>query len=262
MLFAHPDVFSCPETFFFIRAINGTGRRHRLGLASAAVQPAFATLVELGLSDRRPPVRRLPRRESTCARWFTAAMDSSAAATGARLWVEKTPGHLTRIDTIQRHVPRARFIHMIREGEPTVASLYDVTQRYPDWDGPRSLEACARRWSRDIAISADCAQHPGHAFVSYERLVAEPERVLRALCGFLALELDPDGATLAVMIQRRARATAGVSRSDERWKTEVGGDMRNRNAERIERLFDDRRRALVRELVSGAEAQRERLPFL
>jgi hypothetical protein len=262
MLFAHPQVFSCPETFFFVRGVNGTGLRHRIGLASGGVERAFDTLVGLGVTDRRRRGCRLLRREASCARWFTRVMDDAAVAAGARMWVEKTPGHLARIETIRRYVPGARFIHMIREGAPTVASLYDVTQRYPDWDGPRSLEDCARRWSLDISTSAAYAGNPAHAFIAYERLIADPERVLVALCGFLRLELDEDHSVLAAMIEHRAASTAGVRLTAERWKQDVGLGMQNRNTEKLEQLFAAEERTRLRELLAGAEGQRELLPFL
>jgi hypothetical protein len=260
MLAVHPAVFSCPETFFFVKAANSGGARHRLGLAAPGAETALDTLVALGLADRVPTAGLFGRSEAACARWFVDALDRAAARAHAPVWLEKTPSHLDRIDTIARLVPRARFVHMIRAGAPTVGSLYDVTHRFPEaWGGGRTLEECAERWSHDVSISAARAQCPEHAFVSYERLVAEPVEVMAALCRWLGVSDDPEA--LVRMRDDRDRGAAAVNH-DEPWKEGIAREMVDRNAARLSELFSAEQRARLEQLVAVGERAREGLPFL
>jgi hypothetical protein len=260
MLSGHPDVFSCPETFFFVKAVHSEGTRHRLGLARAGAQDAFATLVELGLAEHIPASRRLPLSEAACARWFVDALDRAAAGSGKPMWLEKTPSHLTRIGAIEQLVSGARFIHMIRAGAPTVASLYDVTHRYPEaWGGGRTLEQCAERWNHDVRSSAASAHRSGHVFVGYERLVAAPDEVMAALCRGLGLRDDAD----AVERMRDGRDTSAAQvNHDEPWKEGIADEMVDRNDARLDELFSAEQQAHLRRLVEPGENDRARLPFL
>jgi len=260
MLFAHPDVFSCPETFFFVRALNLEGRRHRLGFAAEGAPEACRAVVALGLADRVPREGPLPRTEAAYARWFTRALDTATRNAGKRLWVEKTPTHLPRIAEIARLIPRARFIHMVRAGAPTVASLYQVTREYPEqWHGARDLETCAARWSRDVAYSAGYAGQPGHVFVSYERLVSNPLEVISALC--VALGLTHDDGTVGAMIAGYADRADRI-RVDEPWKQGTATALVNRNADRLQTVFDETQRLRLDQLLAAAERRRAALPFL
>jgi len=260
MLFAHPGVFSFPETFFFVKAFNLEGRRHRLGLAAEGAPEACRSVVSLGVAPRAPRKGLLPRTEVAYARWFTGALDRAARTAGARMWVEKTPTHLARVDLISRLVPGARFVHMVRAGAPTVASLVQVTRDYPgEWGGERDIEACAARWSRDVELSASHAGDPAHLFVSYERLVSDPAAVISALCA--ALELEHDGPTVERMCSGYTGPADRVS-ADEPWKAGITAPLVNRNAERLVRLFEPSERDRLHEMLAPAERRRAALPFL
>jgi hypothetical protein len=211
LLFAHPDVMSFPETFFFVYAANGRGRRRRLGLASKGVGRAFARLDEIGLGEEMHLYR--PGTIRACAGLFCETLDQATVRAGKRLWVEKTPGHLHRIAIIERYVPGARFIHLIRAKGPTVASLRRVSAEYPQWDGTRSQEECEQRWERDVGQSRRFIGRDGHLFVSYERLVDDTETVLRALCDEFALSDET-----AAMLDGYAEKAAAVVRPHEQWK--------------------------------------------
>lgn len=260
LLFIHPRVFSCPETFFFMRAVNASGTRHRLRLAAQGAQQACAALVDLGLAEKAPPPTRWPRTERWCGRWFGGALDRTACRAQRDVWIEKTPSHLHRAATIQRVVRRARFIHLIREGAPTVASLYEVTHRYPEaWDGERSLEECAAQWSRDVAASVAFAGDPAHAFVAYERLVADPQLVITSVWSFLGL--DARTVDLSRMVDEYAERAAEVT-VDEPWKQRTTGIVTDRNEDTLLRVLSETERARLRDLIAPAERRRVELPFL
>lgn len=260
LLLGHPDVFSCPETFYFIKTINGTGTRHRLRLASKRADRGFETLRALGLADQLPRATRMPRTERFCARWFVEALDRTAGRAGKQAWIEKTPSHLSRLPTIEHLIGDARFIHMIRAGSPNVASLLDVTHQYPDaWGGERSLEACADRWRGAVEISALHAGRPNHAFVSYERLVSHADEVVSSVWQFLGLSADPRAR--ASIHQDRSGRSEWVSR-EEPWKRGTQTAIMDRNASRLDGVLSADERARLENMIAPAERVRVALPFL
>jgi hypothetical protein len=62
---------------------------------------------------------------------FIKILDEITLENGKSSWLEKTPEHLGQINYIERWVQRAKFIHIIRNGDDVVASLYEVAQKYP-----------------------------------------------------------------------------------------------------------------------------------
>jgi hypothetical protein len=123
------------------------------------------------------------------AQSFIRILDEATSQLGKTIWIEKTPRHLHYIELIQKLVPNPRFIHVLRNGYDTVASLFRVTNTYPEfWGGKRSVEQCVRRWKRDVRISLSYFNKPGHLLVRYENLVSRTPEVLKKMCAFLGVD--------------------------------------------------------------------------
>jgi hypothetical protein len=257
LLAAHPAIVSCPETFFFLRVMPSGRLARRSGVASHAATTALEQLRELGVPAPDP----LPHRRSVraFARAFTAGMDALATAAGAEGWLEKTPAHLHVLRPIERSVPDARVVHVIRSGAPTVASLYEVTNQHPDaWGGRRSLDTCIRRWNDDIDRSLRWVGRPGHCFVSYERLVDRPAEVVASVFETMGL----DGETgVAEAIEGFGRVADSVSRSAP-WKATVGGPITDRNDVKVACALTEAERADVERRVRPTSWLDDRFPFV
>jgi hypothetical protein len=258
MLFGHPDIISFPETFFFVKVTPGRPLARLLGLSARHASAGYRELWKVGLSDHGR--ERAPRRLRDCALDFTTSLDAATLAAGKRLWLEKTPSHLHYADSIQRYVPAARFVHIVRDGAGVIPSLFEVTNRFSDeWDGARSLEQCIARWRQDVGLSAAHGGDPRHAFVAYERLVESPEAVLRPLIAFLGLTADE--ATIAAMLGGRSERLGRVAR-DEPWKHGVAGPIANEDCEKIERRVAPAQRNRVLDAVAAERPTLEKIPFL
>jgi len=105
----------------------------------------------------------------------------------AERWGDKTPLNTRSVHLIDDVFPRARYIHMIRDGRDVVSSylqagLYtrpeDACERWHD-----SVER-ARAFGAKIGASR-------YMEVFYEDLVRDPEPVTRRTCAFLDLEYLP-----------------------------------------------------------------------
>ncbi len=83
--------------------------------------------------------------------------------------------------------PEARFVHVIRDGRDVALSYRSVA-----W-GPTTVEDGALRWRRNVRRGLIDGRRLGpdrYHEVRYERLVTEPEAVLRDLCEFIDLPWD------------------------------------------------------------------------
>ena len=157
MLFAHPEIYSFPETNFFLSLF---GARDLLTMGTPPqgsvrkLRELIRSIMELlGVAEYRrrarawEPILLLPnfyvaaRCNSISLRHnvktFVQIVDAASLKAGRPIWVEKTPDHLFYVKRIQQYIPDAAFIHIIRNGRDTVASLVDAARKFPDvWEGP------------------------------------------------------------------------------------------------------------------------------
>lgn len=152
---------------------------------------------------------------------FIGLLDRATTASGARLWIEKTPIHLHHLDEIRASVPDAKLVHLLRDGRETISSLYVATQSYPDgWGGRRSIEACARRWMEDVRRSLRYVNTDGHVHVRYWSIRAAPEATLHLLCDFLEVAYVPE------MLDSHQDVAGSVVLADEPWKDPARSALR------------------------------------
>lgn len=128
----------------------------------------------------------LPYRETFAFRggWWPRVrnlhqLGHEARAAGKRYIIEKTPGHIHRLEAIRRHVPNARLVIMVRDGRDVTASL---ARRYHG-----NFERGLARWVADTGIAVAEQGRPDVFVLRYEDLVGGPEAMLRRLCSFLGL---------------------------------------------------------------------------
>lgn len=258
LLSAHPQVISLPETFFFTRL----QRPFAFRALKASTPAKCARYKDLAALDPRlaplptrvaiPTLR--PRRLSNN---FVAALDEMALANGRSAWLEKTPGHLRRLSMIERYVPDARIVHVVRDGVPAVISLHKVTRDFPqNWGGERPISECARRWQEDIRLSSQHADAPNHVFVSYERLVGETDEVMLSLLERLRLDANP--AIVSNLHSRRAATTASIT-VREPWKERVADKIEDKSSAAASKLLSS---GQVEQLSTRILSEQQRLGSL
>jgi len=105
---------------------------------------------------------------------------------GKRRYGDKTPGYVKEMRRIQRVLPEARFIHIIRDGRDVSLSHLRM-----NW-GPETYAQSARLWRNRIRKARKMAPSIAHyEEVHFEDLVADTEGVLRRVCEFIELDFDP-----------------------------------------------------------------------
>jgi len=251
LLAAHPLIASFPESHFFTHLVPGQRWRRMLGQAKEGIDGRYLEYLEkLERLDLRQRIPQGKKKAAPYARSFTRILDELTEAQGKEIWLEKTPVHLLYIKHIQKLVPGARFIHIVRSGEDVVASLYEVTHKHPEvWGGSRNLEECVTRWLGDLRTSARYRSRPDHIVVRYEKLVAEPKEVLEDVCRFAEVEFD------AQMLADYSGEAERLVLKAETWKTGAGGAIKSANAGKFHKLFDEEQRQYVRRRLAGVKLE-------
>ncbi len=194
LLAAHPEIISLPETKFFHYLLpNNEPKRRIFGMASRRLRLRLVTLFEKEM-NRPDLLQYLPKNilfTWQYTRKFIQIMNLLAEEQGKNIWLEKTPEHLRHIDYIEKTIPRAKFIHIQRNGVDVIASLYEVSNQNPKfWYGGFDIEHCIDRWLEAVNITQQHIHKQNHTLVKYEKLVEDTPTVLEELCKFMGVEFD------------------------------------------------------------------------
>lgn len=252
LLAAHDALVSFPETHFFNYCAHD-------GLVDRLADFRHREL----RTEMRAYFERLDRPEWARAfgRWYpfrrkyahllVEAFDAVADERSAEGWLEKTPSHLEHIETIESVVPGVKFVHVVRSGADTVASLHAVTHEFPEeWNGARSVDRCIDRWLDSVAITERHLAKPNHTSIQYEELARSPEEGVRKLCSFVGIDFDPDA------LDRHRRAADRVVDENEPWKEENRQAIRPPSSERFYGRFDSDERTRILERLAATETDR------
>jgi hypothetical protein len=175
LLGCHPQVAAGPEsTVFMGRITSAPALDERFGFPAGLVED-------------------LQRRSASQAEFIELFQQECLKRAGKPIWSEKTPWNVTRLGFLWRHFPKARFVHVIRDGRDVACTL----RRMPwskitvtDRGSAEALRECAIYWRDHVAAGRRHRHDPRYYEVRYEDLVADPEGEVRRLLRFLELEWD------------------------------------------------------------------------
>ena len=186
MLDAHPEMAIPPETNFLPELIELT----RDGGASAEDVSAFITgrrrWEDFGLDAEELTARLNALDPLTPAAAARAFYRLYASKQGKERWGDKTPRYARRMVRIARHLPEARFVHIIRDGRDVALSLLGRRR-----DDPAEVTAAAVKWRRRIERARGKADKVPYLEIRFEELVTNTEPVLREVCEFSELDWSP-----------------------------------------------------------------------
>lgn len=178
---------------------------------------------------------------------FVNILDRITIENKKRLWLEKTPQHLHYIKPIEKYIKNTKFIHVVRNGEDVVASLYEVTHRYPEiWGGPKTIDECIKRWIEDVKISEKYSFRQNHLTIKYEDLVDDAEKILRKTCKFIGVEYNQ------AILKKYPEVVNGLLIEGENWKEKVKESIENNNGKKFYHVFDNQERKYVRNILRNS----------
>jgi len=271
LLAAHSRIASFPETHFFAATVGQTGRRRfglrpashgdrvrfllsdwrvRLGIPASGSNRRLALFLdEIGRGDLKPMFASTLGSTGRKTRSFLRLLDTLTLEDGKTHWLEKTPNNLDYIDVIERLVPDAAFIHIVRSGEDNIASLHNAAREYPESWGRHygSLDRCIARWRLCIARTRAHLGKDNHEAVRYEQLVSDPRAVLQALCSFIGIPFEEG------MVTGYRHASRRVVLDREPWKAEVREEIVDRSMTKFPERLDEQQRGYVLQQTAAVD---------
>jgi hypothetical protein len=243
LIAAHPQIASFPESHFFPAV--GKKWRTTLGLASSKGferKRLYRFLANIGRTD----MKRLVPRYGILVRQYTNAfvnvLDTLTISQGKDFWLEKTPSHLHYIDVIEKYVPTARFIHILRNGLDVVASLYEVTHQHPhEWGGIYDIGRCIARWNKDVKLTQQYIHRENHTLVRYEQLIRNTDAVLTTVCGFIGIGFRED------MVAQHSLAAERLILRQEPWTQQAMQEIHSAHKNKFDVLFNEQQRISILE---------------
>jgi hypothetical protein len=214
MLDAHPELTIPPETHFvpdLIKAAREPGATPEDALAAMKSAREWG---DFGYSDEfmLARLRALPEVEPgpVVRTFYEAYMEEH----GKPRWGDKTPTYVQKMKLIQRALPEARFVHVIRDGRDVALSVLDRTVR------DLTAGDVAQRWRKKILKAREDSPKLEHyTEVRYEDLVLDTEPVLRRVSEFIELRWDESMLEYhersGERLQEMARALPGDGRAKE-----------------------------------------------
>ena len=224
LLAAHPEVISFPESKFF----------HYLLYDKLVGQ--LRSRMEVFFNDeiKRPELLKDfddSQSVENKTRWFVGVLDGLAAEQNKSIWLEKTPEHIYFIPDIEGLLPDAKFIHILRNGMDTIASMYESTRIYHElWGAGWDLDHCIERWVYAVLNSHKYVNKASHILVKYEDLLDDKIKLLGKICKFVGIEYD--GAMLENYKQQAANLSLNVP-----WHKGIDRDISSTKFHKYHALF-------------------------
>jgi Sulfotransferase family len=221
MLDAHPQLAIPPETHFVPRVVSVCERLVAEGASTPEIRArALETMTmhprweDFGLSAQE--VRELMEHHDplTPGDAIRSFYEAYAAGEGKPRWGDKSPPYTWKSLRIQRALPEAHFIHIIRDGRDVALSLSEVS-----W-GPDDVTVADEKWVTELRRARKRAlglARGTYMELLYEDLVAAPEPVLRRVASFVDLPWDE------AMLDYHRQAQERMSREMARTLKPLGG---------------------------------------
>ncbi len=171
----HPMIATGAETTVFLRRISAPADiGQRLGWNAAEIAS-------------------WQRNSRSQAEFIERVQRAVRERSGKACWAEKTPANVQRFGYVRRCFPRARLVHIVRDGRDAVCSLRRTPFAKLDhapYDSVAAARRCAVQWRASVQAGLRFRHDPAYYEVHYEALVSDPERTLRGLLQFLHLPWD------------------------------------------------------------------------
>ncbi|MEK0194906.1 sulfotransferase [Microcoleus anatoxicus] len=242
LLASHPEVISFPESKFFHYLLYNKFVKKFPDRLSAFFKDEI---------NRPEFLQNFDLSQSTELKvsWFVGVLDGLAAEDRKSIWLEKTPEHIYFIKDIERFLPDAKFIHILRNGMDTIASLYEATRSSPElWGDGWDLDHCIKRWKEGVLISHKYVNDSHHKLVKYEDLLENKTKFLADICDFFGIEYDSQ-----MLVNYKAKA-ANLSLNLP-WHKGIERDIQIPNVHKYHGIFKSHEIQYILEKIKGVNSE-------
>jgi hypothetical protein len=240
ILDTHPQLAIVHETQWLPRLFEKRRGLTDSGLVTPDLPPLLAEHSRFARLEMEPSeVQNLIREACplTYAEFVTRLFDLYGHKRGKPLVGEKSPGYVRHIRTLNELWPKARFVHIIRDGRDVTLSVLSWKKRhklarFSTW-AQDPVTTVALWWEWHVRMGLEDGSELGglhYRHLHYETLVQRPGRVCKDLCDWLGLVYDK--GMLAFHEGQRIRGTGEAARGPglpittglRSWKSQMARD--------------------------------------
>jgi hypothetical protein len=206
MVNAHPQIAITKESQWFDKRWIAEWFEERRGLTVEGT--LTSELISRMLEHPKFPRLKISREQFLSlagdgpqvnyASFVTSLFDLYGQTHGKALVGNKTPAYVRKLDLLHTLWPKARFVHLIRDGRDVCLSVVKwskgpvmkesfVTSKHDP------ISTAALWWESHVRLGRQAGNRLGPPLyyeIRYEALLAHPERECAALCVFLGLPYD------------------------------------------------------------------------
>ncbi len=165
------DVYSMPETHIFTKGIRFT----KLPNFVSNIWTSIYIFFWIRKNYQQTKVIYSFSKEKLIKQFFIF-IEKKAISERKNIILEKTPGHLNKINYISEVFPEARFIHVVRSYQGAIPSIIKASQK---WGGDSSEVFNVRRWLSEVYLSIFlCTKKKEHMLIKYEELIVKRSEVI------------------------------------------------------------------------------------
>lgn len=132
--------------------------------------------------------------------------EQAAIAKQANYWCCKSMTNVHYAEELEAHSPQIKYIYLYRDGRDVAVSFKKAIV------GEKHIYHLAKQWEHDQAACIKLAERIGEDrffSLNYETLITQPEKLIRELCGFLAIDYADDMLNFYNSNESKATAAAG-----------------------------------------------------
>jgi len=186
MLDAHPQLTIPPETHFVPDLIEASRDEHASAESLHEVVVTNRRWGDFHLDSDELLARFREIRPLNAGDALRAFYSLYAEGQGKPRWGDKTPIYINRMMLIERALPEARMIHLIRDGRDAALSRARRVLKEPT-----PMYKVAERWRNRIVRAREQAPRLDHYLeLRYEDVVLNTEETLRRICEYVDLPWD------------------------------------------------------------------------
>lgn len=183
---AHPALSIPPEMGFIPAVADLRGRGAELRAAFLDAVTGMATWEDANIARAQFESALGEIEPFTVGQGVRAFYRCYAARFGKSRHGDKTPFYCLHMDGIEKLVPEARFVHIIRDGRDVALSQRGL------WFAPGDrIEELAHQWRTWITTARRLGRRRRHYMeIRYEELIEDAPGLLRRVCDFIELPYD------------------------------------------------------------------------
>ncbi|MEZ4600787.1 MAG: sulfotransferase [Syntrophotaleaceae bacterium] len=145
-------------------------------------------LVEWNIDHEKILKELFDKKECPLDFLFSSLYHEFARSTGKLYWGDKTPSFFRKIEQLSKIFPKAKFIHIIRDGRDVYLSRRKMA-------GRKNISVAALEWKHKVlkARKSLAKFPPGQSMeIRFEDVLVSPNEILQKVCSFLGLKYEEE----------------------------------------------------------------------